>query len=119
VNRPIKPRVHSAIDYGFLALNLAGPTLLGLKGSARGLSYLFGAVQGGLNALTDQPLALSRLIPFRTHGTMELSSMPLFLALPWLTGATKNPKARNYFLAFGALLFTVYNLTDWGATPEE
>jgi hypothetical protein len=111
--------MHGAIDYGLLALNLAGPTLLDQKGSARGLSYLFGAVQGGLNAFTDQPLALSRLVPFRTHGTMELSSMPLFLALPWLTGATKNPTARNYFLALGALLFTVYNLTDWDAAPEE
>jgi hypothetical protein len=38
------------------------------------------SVQGGLNALIDQLLAHQRLIPFRTHGTMELSSGPLFVA---------------------------------------
>jgi hypothetical protein len=44
--------------------------------------------------LTDQPLDLKRLVPFRTHGAIELSSGPLFVALPWLTDALKDPKAR-------------------------
>jgi hypothetical protein len=39
-------------------------------------------------------LALKRLVPFRTHGTIGLSSGPLLVALPWLTGALKDPKAR-------------------------
>jgi hypothetical protein len=64
-------------------------------------------------------LALKRLVPFRTHGTIELSSGPLFVALPWLTGALEDPKARAYFLALGALLVTVYNLTDRDADPNE
>jgi hypothetical protein len=69
-------------------------------GAAR-TSYFFGGMQGGLDAFTDQPLALKGLVPFRTHGTAELSSGPLFVLLPWLTGALKDPKARNYFLALG------------------
>jgi hypothetical protein len=47
-----------------------------------------------INALTDQPLALKRIVPFRTHGTIELLSGPLLVALPWLTGVLKDPKAR-------------------------
>ena len=118
MNKPIKPGAHGAIDHGFLALNLSAPSLLGLKGTARTLAYLFGAIQGGLNALTDQPLALRRIVPFKTHGTIELSGGPLFLALPWLTGALKASKARAYFLALGAVLVTVYSLTDWDAEPN-
>ena len=114
-SKPIKPRAHGVIDYGFLAMNLAAPSLLGLKGAAKKLCYLFGGVQGGLNAMTDQPLALKRLVPFRTHGTVELLSGPAFVALPWLTGALRDPRARNYFLVLGAILATVYNLTDWNA----
>lgn len=97
---------------------MAAPSLLGLRGPARALSYLFGAAQGGLNALTDQPLALKRLVPFRTHGTIELLSGPLYVALPLLTGAARDPRARNYFLALGVVLVTVYNLTDWEAAPK-
>lgn len=109
--KPISREAHGAIDYGFLA----ALTLLGLGGAARTLSYLFGVAQGLLNALTDQPLALKRLVPFRTHGTIELASGPLFVALPWLTGALRDARARNYFVVLGVLLVVVYNLTDWDA----
>jgi hypothetical protein len=117
-SKPISPKAHGAIDYGFLAANLLAPSLLGLKGPAKALSYMFGGMQGGLNALTDQPLAIKPLVPFRPHGTVELSSGPLFVLLPWITGALKDPRARNYFLALGAVLVTVYNLTDWEADPD-
>jgi len=45
VNKPIKSGPHGAIDYGFLALNLSAPSLLGLHGAARALAYLFGGAQ--------------------------------------------------------------------------
>jgi hypothetical protein len=67
--------------------------------------------------MANELQALKRLLPFRTHGTLELSSGPLFVALPWLTGALKDPRARNYFLAVGGVLVAVYNLTDWAAVP--
>ena len=122
MNEPIKSGAHGAIDYGLLGLNLSAPSLLGLNGAARALAYLFGGAQGGLNAVTDQPLALRRIVPFRTHGTIELSSGPLFvalpLALPWLTGALKEPEARTYFLILGAVLVAVYGLTEREAQPD-
>jgi hypothetical protein len=118
VNKPIKSGAHGAIDYGFLALNLSAPSLLGLNGAARALAYLFGGAQGLLNAVTDQPLALRRIVPFGTHGTIELPSGPLFVALPLITGALKEAKARAYFLILGAVLVAVYGLTDWEAQPD-
>jgi len=44
--------------------------------------------------------------------------LALPLALPWLTGALKEPKARAYFLILGAMLVAVYGLTDWEAQPD-
>ncbi|MBA3471851.1 MAG: hypothetical protein H0T57_01255 [Rubrobacter sp.] len=43
---------------------------------------------------------------------------PSVAVLPWLTGALKDPRARNYFLALGAVLVTAYNLTDLDADPN-
>ena len=51
--KPISPTMHGAIDYGFFGIMSAAPSLLGLKGSAEVLPYLFGGAQGVLNALTD------------------------------------------------------------------
>ncbi|MDQ4099380.1 MAG: hypothetical protein M3121_02630 [Chloroflexota bacterium] len=114
-NKPITPATHGLIDYGLLGLMLSAPSLLGLKGSAKTLPYLFGGIEGALNAVTNHPFALKRLVPFRTHGQIELSSMPLMIALPAVTGAFSQPKARAFFLGTVAMLATVYVLTDWDA----
>ncbi len=116
--KPISPRIHGVIDYGAVLLAFAAPSLLGLKGSARPLSYLFGAAYLGVSALTAYPLGLAREIPFPTHGKIELFSAPALLALPWLTGALKRPTERAYFATLLGTVLTVYALTDWDADPD-
>ena len=116
--KPISPAVHGAIDYGFLTLMTVAPPLLGLQGPARLLPRLFGGGQGVLNALTDQPYALRRVVPFKTHGELERWSGPAFVALPVITGALREPRARLFFGGALVLLLLNYNLTDWDAAPE-
>ncbi|MBW0101339.1 hypothetical protein [Pseudonocardia sp. KRD291] len=118
MRKPISPALHGALDYGFLGMMLVVPRLLGLDRRARALFGTFGAVQGTLNALTDQPLGVARLVPFATHGTAERDSLPLFVALPLLTGVLRDRAALGFFLGAGATLVTVYNLTDWDAVPD-
>ena len=113
--KPISPRAHSAIDYAFLAGNLVAPTLLGMSGKARGVFAAFGVIQGTLNALTVQPLAAEKVIPFALHGRIEKASAPIYFGVPLLAGLGRESRARNYWLVLGAALVTVYNLTDWGA----
>lgn len=118
MSKPITPRTHGLIDYGSVALMLAAPSLLRLTGSARTLSYAFAGSYLLLSAFTDDPLGLKRAVPFPTHGKLELASAPALLALPWLTGALKDPKARAYFLALLGTVAAVYTLTDWDADPD-
>ncbi len=115
----ISPTVHGAIDYSSVGLLLLAPRLLGLRGRARTLSYFFGAAYLLVSALTDYKLALKRLIPFRAHGLIEISSAPLLVALPLLLGAWKQPQARNFFLALAGAVTAVYALTDWDADTDE
>ena len=77
--KPIKPRVHGVIDYGACAAMLAAPSLLGLSGSARTLSYLFAGSYLAVSAFTDYPVAIQRVIPFPLHGTIELGTVPALL----------------------------------------
>jgi len=117
--KPISPTAHGAIDYSAVGLMLLGPTLLGLKGRARTLSHLFGATYAVVSALTDYKLAIKRLIPFRAHGLIEISSVPVLLALPLVLGAWKQPRARGFFVVLAATVATVYSLTDWDADTDE
>ena len=114
----LRPELHAAADYGMVAMHLLAPSVLGLKGSARALCYFFALVQGTLNAFTDQPLAVKRVVPFKIHGELEKFSAPVYLGLPRLSGAMSQKNA-VFFNAFFFLLVAVYNLTAWDADANE
>lgn len=113
--KPIGPKAHGAIDYGFATLNALAPSLFGLKGAARTLCYTFAGSQGLLNTFTDHPLGLKRLVPLCIHGQLETPYVPALLLLPWITGALKQRNARYYFLSFFGIALANYLLTDYKA----
>lgn len=114
--KPFGPKAHCAIDYGFVATLFAAPGVFGLKGAARTLCYLFGGAAGVLTALTNQPFAWRRVVPFRVHGQVDTPFVPTLLFLPWITGALKRRSARRFFLAFTSVVLTNYLLTDYDAS---
>jgi hypothetical protein len=115
MKKPITPTIHGALDYGLVAANVALPAVLKMSRRARLLFGAFGLVQGGLNAVTDQPLAIKPIVPFRVHGLIDRNSAPVYALAPLLTGVAKEPKARAYWIAVGVSLVAVYLLTDWSA----
>lgn len=117
--KPIGPAAHGAIDYGFVTMHALAPTLFNLKGPAKTLCYAFAGSQGLLNAFTDQPLAVKRVVPFRMHGQLETPLLPGLLVLPWLTGAFKQRNARRYFFTFFAVALANYLLTDYRANERK
>jgi len=115
MRKPLTPEKHAIVDYGFLAANLAVPSLIGAAPSTRALFAVFGAVQGTLNAFTDQPLSIARLVPFKVHGQVEKFSLPVFALVPLLVGVHRDRRGRWFWAASAAALLTAYNLTDWNA----
>ena len=113
--KPIGPRAHGAIDYGFVTLQALAPSLFGLTGVARLLCYVFAAKQGVLNALTDHPLGIKRIVALRVHGQLETPFVPSLILIPWATGALKQRNARYYFLSFFVIALANYLLTDYKA----
>lgn len=119
ITKPIGPTAHGAIDYGFATLNALAPTLFNLKGAARSICYAFAGTQGLLNTITDHPLAVKRLVPFRLHGQLETPYVPSLLLVPWAAGALKKRKARLYFFAFFGIALANYLLTDYNANERK
>ncbi|UOG77308.1 hypothetical protein MTX78_23465 (plasmid) [Hymenobacter tibetensis] len=116
---PIGPRLHGAIDYGFIILQALAPSLFKLHGPAKTLCYVFACNQALLNSLTDQPYALKKVVPFRVHGQLERPMLPALLVAPYITGALKQRNARRFFVGFFALALTNYLLTDYKAQERQ
>lgn len=115
MKQPIKIRGHSLIDYAFLGATVAAPVALGLTGPARAVPVAFGATQGLLNATTDQPYAIKRVVSFKNHGRVESLAVPALAIAAATTGALRQPRAKAYFAGLLGALGAVYALTDWDA----
>ena len=113
MRRPISARVHGMIDYGTSAAVAAAPAIFDVPRAARNLFEGLATGYTGLSSVTDYPLSLRRLVPFKAHGAAELAIAALLPAMPWLLGFADDRAARNMCFGLTALTLVVSALTDW------
>ena len=118
MDKPLTPTAHAALDYALGATLLTAPHVLRLSRRARVFFGAFGALAGVVNALTDTPLSVRRVIPFRTHRLIDLATDPVYLTVPVLSGIVREPRARSLWLVTTALLLGAVALTDWDAPTD-
>lgn len=111
--KPISPRVHGMIDYGTSAAVATAPVVLDIPRAARNLFEGLATGYTGLSSITDYPLSLKRLVPFKVHGAAELAVAAILPAMPWLLGFADDRAARNMCFGLSALTLVVSALTDW------
>jgi hypothetical protein len=111
--KPISPRVHGMIDYGKSAAVAAAPTVIDLPKAARNLFEALATGYTGLSSVTDYPLSLKGLIPFKVHGAAELAVAAVLPAMPWLLGFADDQAARNMCFGLSAFTLIISALTDW------
>jgi len=119
MEKTIDPATHAALDYGLSAAQLLGPGLLRLGVRANVIGTLFGTYYGATTAMTDTPLAVKPVIPFATHGALEVPTIAAMALVPWITGAMKRPTAKLFFLSCIGMALANYAMTDFNAGTDE
>ena len=89
--RPIDSTLHGATDYtaGTLLMT-AFPRLAGIAGtrSARQIRTV-GAIHAGYSTLTDYPLGIVKLVPYKAHLALDALGAIALAATPFVTGQWK------------------------------
>lgn len=93
---------HWITDYTYIPLVLAAPKLVGFEEEkeAANLCYTLSLTVLGYSLLTDAKWGLVKLIPYKIHATLDLSSGLVSLAAPFYI-KPQNKKARNTLFAMG------------------
>jgi hypothetical protein len=115
MRKPISPRLHGVLDYTTSATVAMAPRMLGFPAPARRLCDSLAAGYTGVAAVTNYPLSVKRLLPFKAHGAIELVIGAALPAMPFLLGFSDNRAARNFFFGLTAVTAVVAALTDWDA----
>src|SRR5215212_563706 len=109
--RPIDATLHGATDYNVGALLLtAFPKLAGIEGtdSARQVRVA-GASHVAYSTLTDYPLGIAKLIPFKVHLALDLVGAAALAATPFVTGQWKKGR-KQWVPHVGLALFELSSL---------
>ena len=109
--RPIDSTLHGATDYSVGTLLLtAFPKLAGVEGtqSAKQIRTA-GAIHAGYSTLTDYPLGVVKVIPYKAHLAIDALGALALAALPFVTGQWK--KGRSQWVPHvGLALFELSSL---------
>jgi hypothetical protein len=101
--RPIDSTLHGVTDYSVGAtLMTAFPRLAGIEGTpAAGQVRAAGAFHAAYSTLTNYPLGLVKLIPYRAHLAIDAAGALALAATPFVTGQFR--KGRSQWVPHMAL----------------
>jgi hypothetical protein len=101
--RPIDATLHGATDYTVATtLMTALPRLAGISGTQAGRQVrLAGAIHAGYSTLTNYPLGVIKVLPYKAHRAIDAVGALALAATPFVTGQFR--KGRNQWLPHVAL----------------
>jgi hypothetical protein len=94
--RPVDSTLHGATDYSAGTLLLtAFPRLAGISGTPAGRQIrAVGAIHAGYSTLTDYPLGIVKLIPYKAHLAIDAVGALALAATPLVTGQFKRGRSQ-------------------------
>ncbi len=111
----LSARDHACFDLASRCSFAAAPLLFAESTPARATvaSHVAGLLGCFVSICTRYPLGLFPLLSFRAHGRLELASVPVLIAAPWLLDFAGSAGARDYFVASGLGLLALWLATDY------
>jgi len=119
MRKPITPFAHGVLDYATAAAVAAAPKLMDFDDEASYACYMLAAGYAGLSMMTDYPLAVRRMVPFKAHGVAEAVIGAMLPALPFVLGFAGDKRARNFFFGLTAMTAMTAAMTDWNKKSEK
>jgi hypothetical protein len=113
--RPIDSTLHGVTDYTVGALlTTVLPKLAGVEGTETATQMrIAGAVHAGYSTLTDYPLGIVKVIPYKVHLAIDALGAVALGALPFITGQyRKGPRHFVPHLALAAFELQSLLLSD-------
>ena len=109
--RPVDATLHGVVDYTAGALLLSAfPRLAGIAGTRAARQIrIAAAAHAGYSTLTDYPLGVVKLIPFKAHLALDAAGALALAATPFVTG--QHARGRRQWVPHVALcLFELASL---------
>lgn len=109
----LRAKAHGTLDYVVVVFLLVSPTIFNLPRTTGIFTYVLGFVHLGLTVLTDFPLGLVKVIPFKVHGMIELIVSIALIIAAFVLAGIDGTIAQIFYLSFAAAVFLTWLVTDY------
>lgn len=106
-------KTHAILDYIVVIFLLMSPSLFHLPATTAIFTYVLGVVHLSLTALTDFPLGVFKVIPFKVHGAIELLVSGSLVAAAFILAQIDGTIAKTFYLSFAAVVFLTWLISDY------
>lgn len=118
VPRFISARAHAVVDYVTIGSFLASAAWLWSRNKRAALAALVcGGAELAVVMLTSYPGGSRKVVSFHRHGQIDVGLAAMTATMPEFF-AFQNEPSRKFFIAQGALIAAVHELTEFPAEPS-
>lgn len=105
MNQPISRQQHAVPEFSIITALAAAPAVAGFTQdkTASTLSYAMSGTALLSALFTRAEWGAVKLLPYKAHLAIDAVSGVAAVSAPWLFGFARNTRARNAFLAIGAM----------------
>ena len=109
--RPVDATLHGVVDYpaGALLMTLSRGSRASRARRRRARSATAGAIHAGYSTLTDYPLGVVKVLPFKAHLALDALGAVALAATPFVTGQYRRGR-RHWAPHVGLCLFELASL---------
>lgn len=111
----ISPKMHGILDYALGSMLLTLPGQLGVNNTATKNYRLLATGMTAMNAMTDTPAGLKKMIPLKMHQKADASLLAALAIATFSDTIRKDPKTLGFHLGLLGLAGLQYAMTDYDA----
>jgi hypothetical protein len=113
MRKPITPKIHGILDYALAGVQMIVPAALGFNRKVVRTYLDLGAGFLGVNALTDTPVGIKRVISMKDHQRADAAFLTTLTLLTFTKTMEKDKRALAFHFGVLALSLAHYALTDY------
>jgi len=114
----LNSKIHGTIDYLIIIFLFLSPSIFSLPYTTSVFTYGLGVIHLGMSICTNYEYSLTRFIPMKIHGTIELIVALVLVGVAFYLGSIDGEFSKEFYLGLAIALFLFWLISDYTNKPE-
>ncbi|HTN20633.1 MAG TPA: hypothetical protein VL125_09165 [Pelobium sp.] len=115
----LNSKIHGIIDYLIIIFLFLSPSIFSLPYTASVFTYGLGVIHLVMTICTNYEYSLTRFIPMKVHGKIELIVSLVLVGVAFYLGSTEGEFSKEFYLGLAIALFLFWLISDYTNKPED